>query len=141
MYIDRGLLLSETQAITATALATTKPDLGAIRDIGKSHNMWLVLLVTTTFVSAGATTLDVDLVADDNVGMSSPATLQKLVATPIPKASLVQGFKLVRKLDPGAYEQFIGLNYTVATGPFTAGNITAFITDKPEDWRSYNDPI
>ena len=141
MYIDRGLLMSEAQALTATAFSTSKPGLDTARDIGKSMDIWLVLIVTTTFTSAGATTLDIDLVTDDTVGMASPVVLQKLVGAPIPKASLVQGFKRVVKLDPGAYETFIGLNYTVATGPFTAGNITAFITNAPEDWRAYNDPI
>ena len=140
MYVDRNLLFSEAQAVTATALSTLRPPLQDPRDVGKS-TMWMVLLVTTTFVSAGATTLDVDLVTDDLTGMASPATLQKLVPTPIPKASLVQGFKIVVPMRPGAYEQFIALNFTVATGPFTAGNLTAFVTDKPEDWRSYNDPI
>ena len=140
MYIDRNLLFSEGQALTATALSTLRPPLQDKRDVGKSP-MFLVLLVTTTFVSAGATTLDIDMVTDDLTGMASPIALQKLVPTPIPKASLVQGFKLVVPMAPGAYEQFVALNYTVATGPFTAGNLTAFITDQPEDWRSYNDPI
>lgn len=142
MYMDRGLLFSEAQAITATAFSTTKPSLDiANRDIGKSHNIWLVILVTTTFTAAGAATLDIDLISDDNSAMSSPVVMQKIVSTPIPKATLVQGFKKVVKLDPGTYELFMGLNYTVATGPMTTGAITAFITDKPEDWRSYNDPI
>ncbi len=137
MIFDRNLLFSEEQAITATADSTLKPDLTVARDIGKTSDLWLVFIVTETFDSAGeAATLQIGLTTDDNSSLSSDTVLQDMPAV-IPEATLVQGYKLIRKLSPGAYERYLGLVYTVGTENFTAGKCTAFITDKPDDWKAY----
>jgi hypothetical protein len=141
MQIDRNLLFCEDLAVTVSALLTTKPDLLVARDVGKSKDLFLVVLVTEAFTAAGAATLDLAIQSDDNSGFASGTDLQKITPAAIPKASLTLGKKYVVKLQPGAYERYIGINATVATGPFTAGKLTAFFTNKPADWVALADPL
>ncbi len=142
MILDRTLFFADNLAVTASADLTSKPDLQAInRDIGRATRLFKVMIVTETFLSAGATTLDLTLTTDDNTALSSDTDIIKFTSAPIPKASLVQGFTLVRALPSATYERYLGMRADVATGPFTAGKISVFITDRPEQWRSYNDPL
>jgi hypothetical protein len=56
----------------------------------------------------------------------------------IAKATLVKGYTAVRTLLPsGDYERFLGLRYTVATGPFTAGGLYAFLTPVSQRAKTY----
>ncbi len=141
MDIDRNLLICEELAVTVTADLTTKPDILVGRDIGKLGKLFLVVLVTEAFLAAGAATLDLTLTTDDNSALSSDTDLQKVTPAPIPKANLTLGAKFILPLAPGSYERFLGVRADVATGPFTAGKLTAFLTDKPADWKPYADPL
>ncbi|MNG36655.1 hypothetical protein D3C84_1237580 [compost metagenome] len=40
-------------------------------------------------------------------------------------------------LPAGDYQKFVGVRYTVASGPLTAGNFDAFLTRDPQQWRPY----
>jgi hypothetical protein len=74
--------------------------------------------------AAGAGTLTVSLEVDDNSGFSSATTVWTSGA--IPKATLVAGYRLpIEYLPKGINERYFRLYYTVATGPMTAGKITA----------------
>lgn len=141
MDIDRNLLFCEELAVTATADLTTKPDTLVARNISALGKMFLVVLVTEAFTSGGATTLDLTLTTDDNGSLSSDTDIQKMTPAPIPKAQLTLGAKFVIPLVGAAYERYLGLRADVATGPFTAGKLTAFLTNKPADWKAYADPL
>lgn len=110
-------------AITATADSTNVIDLSQNRDIGIGDSKAIDILfdVTTTFLSAGATTLTITVqTSTDN---SSYTTL---VSTPaIAKASLVAGGEQMLITVPAGVKRYLKLNYAVATGPFTAGAIYA----------------
>ena len=41
------------------------------------------------------------------------------------------------KLPKGDYERYLGVRYTVASGPLTAGNFDAFLTTDVDAWRAY----
>jgi hypothetical protein len=134
MLLSKQSLLSDQQAITASAASTNIMDLGAtgtpirgnqlVRDIGAGTPVGFLAQVTEAFTAAGAGTLTVSLEVDDNSGFSSATTVWTSGA--IPKATLVAGYRLpIEYLPKGINERYFRLYYTVATGPMTAGKITA----------------
>lgn len=140
MFIDRNLVFSDEQAVTATADATLKPPLQTARDIvGPAVDLWLVFIVTETFDSAGeAATLTVTLTTDDNSSLSSDTDLQVMLSL-ITEATLVQGYTRLIKVQPGlAWETYAGLRYNAGTENFTAGKCTAFLTTQPQFWKAYD---
>lgn len=141
MIYDFQNMFSQAQAITSTANATNVIDLvKTAQDIGVGESLFILFTVTTTFSAGGAATLQIALVTDDNSGLSSPVTLQDQVAV-IPVASLIAGFELPMRIYPTAFqgpmEKFLGVVYTVATGPMTAGNMTAGIVKDIQRWKAY----
>lgn len=130
MIIDKQARFDWDDAITVTRVSTDKIDLVAARmDLGQVDNLFLVVLVTEAFTAAGSATLTVDLVDDDNASLSSPATLQTL-ASAVGKATLVAGYEIYKGRIPlgKITQRYLGLNYTVATGPMTAGKVRSFLT-------------
>ena len=137
-------MISDGQAITVTAVGTnvirlngapaatpgfTTDTLGNTvdNDPGKAPEVDILITVTEAFVAAGAATLTIALEADDDSAQGSATTLMTTPA--IGKATLVPGYQVRIALPPGiaAADLHLGLRYTVATGPFTAGKITAGI--------------
>jgi len=125
--LDAKLLFSDKQAITATAVSTKSIDLGiAGRDIGAGAPLYAVVVVDVPFTAAGAATMAISLITDDDSALGSPTTI---LSTPaIDKAALTAGrVPIVIPIPPNIAERYLGLNYTVATGPMTAGKVTAFV--------------
>lgn len=120
-------------AITSTRVSTNTYDLSSLlRDPGVNDgHLYLFGSVKTTFTAAGAATLACDLVTDDNAALASPTTIFSLMAA-TGKATLVAGYVMFKTPLPigkiPATEKFIGLNWTVATGPMTAGAVSAFLS-------------
>jgi hypothetical protein len=136
MIFDRTLLLSDQQAVTVTAPSTNVIDLRATgraykhaadlkRDLGIGAHVPFLIQVTEAFTAAGAGTLTVELQTDDNEAFASPTTVWTSGA--IGKATLVPGYLVgfVNYLPKGVNERYFRLNYTVGTGPMTAGKIVA----------------
>lgn len=97
--------------------------------------------VPTTFTAGGAATLTIALQAAADNGSNSPGTYFTIVQTgALAVANLVAGTSgqfQVPEISPDmgfgeAQPRFYRLNYTVATGPFTAGAITANIVLNPQ---------
>lgn len=132
MIFDQQTLLSDAQAVTATAASTNVLDLGPIktgivRDIGKGKQIPLLVQVVEAFAAAGAATLTVSLQVDDNEAFASAKTVWTSPALAL--ADLKPGFVVVPEYIPrGTNERYMRLNYAVATGPMTAGKITAGVT-------------
>lgn len=132
MIFDKQTLLSDAQAITVTAASTNVIDLGPIktgqvRDIGKGKQIPLRIQVTEAFTAGGAATLTVALQVDNDEAFGSPTTVWTSPALAL--ATLIAGYVVIpeyitRRTD----ERYMRLNYTVATGPMTAGKITAGVT-------------
>ena len=125
MILDKQLMLSEAQAITVTAVSTNVIDLSQVRDIGNGEPLELIIAVKQTFTAGGAATLTIDLQTDDNVGFASPVVLASTGALAL--AALTAGVMLLQIKIPLGVERFLRLNYTVATGPMTAGILDAGI--------------
>lgn len=129
MILDNQTLLSNDQAITVTAASTNTIALtpvanGMVRDIGKGKPIPILIQVTEDFTAAGAATLAIELQTDDNSGFSSPKVVASIPATAL--SGLKAGTQINLDYIPrGTNEAFMRLNYTVATGPMTAGKIKA----------------
>ena len=129
MILDRQNLFSLNQAITATAVSTDVIDLGPemwAGTAGSDREIPIELTVTESFTSGGATTLQVEVQSSVNEAFSAP--IKHLLTDVIPKADLAVGKVLSKGLSlPADVKRYVRLNYVVATGPFTAGKITAGI--------------
>lgn len=129
MILDNQTLLSNDQAITATAASTNIIDLapvanGLARDIGKGKPIPLLIQVTEDFTAGGAATLAIDLQVDDNSSFTTPKTVGSIAAMAL--ADLKAGKQVNLDYIPrGTNERYMRLNYTVATGPMTAGKVKA----------------
>ncbi|RVD42870.1 hypothetical protein EN742_06540 [Mesorhizobium sp. M4A.F.Ca.ET.020.02.1.1] len=132
MIFDMQTLLSDAQAITVTAVSSNIIDLGPInagfaRDAGKGKPTPLRIQVTEAFAAAGAATLVVALEVSDDAAFTSPVQVWTTAA--IPKATLVPGYVIVPEhITRRTNKRYMRLTYTVATGPMTAGKITAGVT-------------
>lgn len=126
MILDKENLLSEDQAVTATANSAGTIDLGGANK-GEGQVKELLVQVTEAFSAAGAGTLTVALETDDNAAFASATTV--LTTAAISKTTLAVGYQIpgFGRL-PDNLERYIRLVFTVATGPMTAGKITAGLT-------------
>ena len=123
MYLDKQLMFSEAQAVTVTAASTNVVDLGADRDVGSGEPLELLVVVDEAAAAAGAATLTMALETDDNEAFASATTL--LSSAEIGKAALTAGSSHFKVRVPEDAERYLRLNYTVATGPLTAGKFSA----------------
>ena len=124
---------SDAQAVTATAISNVIDLLPAAiggnvtTDIGAQGDLYLTILVQTTTVSAGSTTVVFSLESDSTADLATSATVHWSSAA-IAKASLVAGYKVVTfKLPQGNYERYLGVRYTVNVANFSAGAFDAFL--------------
>jgi hypothetical protein len=123
------------QAVTVTAISTNVIDLRqssspALADEGISGpELWLVIQVTVAATAAGAATVVFSVESDSTADLATSATTHFTTAA-IGKATLVAGYFAVQTQLPSAltYERYLGVRYTVATGPLTAGNFLAYLT-------------
>ena len=144
MICDRENQFSDAQVVTTGSengiLSTDKMDLGVARNIGAGEELWIVVIVDTTFTSSGSDdTLAVDLVTDDNPGLNSPTVIQRLGTFPAVSAA---GTAIKARVPYSAdYERYICLKYTAATGPLTAGAVTAVMTKNIDAFKAYADAI
>ncbi|RJT42004.1 hypothetical protein D3227_04820 [Mesorhizobium waimense] len=126
MIFDQQTLLSDAQAITATAASTNIIDLGPInagfaRDIGKGKPIPLRVQVVEAFNNL--TSLAVALQTDDNAGFASAKTVW---TTTVVLADLILGKVIIPEFIPrGTDERYMRLNYTVTGTAPTLGKITA----------------
>lgn len=127
MIFDQQTLLSDAQAITATAASTNIIDLGPIkikRDIGKGKQIPLLIQVVEAFNNL--TSLAVALQVDDDVAFGSPKTVwtQTIVL-----ADLKAGYVVVPEyITRGTDERYLRINYTVTGTAPTTGKVTAGVT-------------
>lgn len=134
MIFDRTLKMSDAQAITATAVSTNIIDQGAagtiykgaaalLQDLGKGKRIPLLAQVVADMTAAGAATLQFQVQTSVDAAFTSPVILYTSEA--IPKASLVAGYQMAIDIIPRRTLRYIRMNYIVATGPMTAGAVTA----------------
>lgn len=140
MIIDGYLQFDSNLGLTSTATSTNVIDLVNARDLGVGDDpaMKLAVIVTETFLSAGATTLQIQV--QGSTDNSSYTVMAESAA--IGKASLVQGANVfpihLPSIAPGqALPRYLRLNYVVATGPFTDGQLSAMLVLDNQRERAY----
>lgn len=134
MILDALLQLSSAQAVTATAVSTNTIDLGVARDLGPGTELYAVFGVDTTVTAAGAATVNFQVITSAAAALTSPSIIAQTDA--IGKAELTAGRTLIAvalnpsilAADPNG-RRYLGVQYTVATGPLTAGAFTCYLTD------------
>lgn len=165
MLLDINLLLSASQAITATAPSTNVYDVAGVGvgvavpsffgtatvfgdDIGgggpgaEGSPPQLQVLVNTTFTAGGSATLQIQLQAAIDNGSNQPGTWDTIVESDtLPVANLTAtqannplvSFTIPRRYPGQGFPRFYRLNYVVATGPMTAGALSAQILTGIDD--------
>lgn len=147
MYVDKQTEFSDSQAVTSTAISSNVYDLfstlaggtsnaagvspNAKIDIGSgTGDLYLVVQtsVACTDVSSDAT-LTVTLESADDAGLSTNAQVHYSTGTIAFAGFSPAGTQLVAiHLPVGLYRRYVGIRYTVASGPLTAGAFDAFLT-------------
>lgn len=138
MLIDKEALLSDNQAVTATAFSTNSYDLTTqLRNLGRG-DLRIVIETLETVTAAGAATVNFEVGhADDTAGTNFVAQFS---SGAIGKATLVAGYAPIDipLPDTGAKRHLL-VRYTVATGPLTAGKFTAALVRGSDHQRAYAD--
>lgn len=125
MITDEKLIFSEEQAVTDTAVSTYSVDTGAPDSkIGGGTPVYLNCVVDTAFIGQGSTTLTLAL--QDSADNSAYDDV--LITGPIDEAELAEGKTVLKVALPCGLRQYLRLNYTVGSGPFTEGKVNAFLS-------------
>lgn len=135
MIFSMQSLLSDDQAITATAVSTNVVDLGArgtpygaaaavTGDMGKGTPIPVLVQVTEAFATLTSLTITVETSANSDLTSSTVLATETVLA-----ASLTAGKQTFLSFLPkGLTGRYVGLRYTVNGVNATAGKITAGIT-------------
>jgi hypothetical protein len=149
MYIDTQLELSDSQAVTVSAISANVVDLlttgaaganplyttaNTFQDIGQSNEpLYLVVFTNVACTDTGNdATLTITLESDSVVTLATSPTVH-FSSGALPFAAFSPaGTRLVTvALPQGVYERYLGLRYTVASGPLITGAFDAFLTTDP----------
>ena len=153
MFIDKNLEFSDAQAVTASAISQNVYDLfttdlggganitpNARLDIGTgTDHLYLVVNTVTAATDTGNdATLTITLESADDAGLTTNAQVHYSTGA-IPFATFSPaGSKLLRlQLPVGDYRRYLGVRFTVAAGPLTAGTFDAFLTPNIDSSKPY----
>ena len=140
MILDYLNMFSQAQAVTATAPSTDVIDLGPlyagndVRDIGPGYPVEFFAQVATNGAAGGSATVTISLQTSKTSDFASATTL--LQTNAIAVADMKVGYRYVGKV-PHGVQRYLRVNYTVATGPLTAGAFTAGLLLDADAQRSY----
>lgn len=137
MILNKNLILSEAQAITATAISANVIQWPAngipygeaaaiVRNLGPGTPMPILLQVVEDF--ATLTSLTITLETADNAALSSNAVVLASSGA-LAAAVLLAGYKpsFLRYMPDATMKAFLGLRYTVGGSNATTGKMTAAI--------------
>lgn len=140
MIIDTRLEFCEATALNTggagTYLIGNVIDLGSdpgAAFVGNSDDLYLFMFVQTTATSGDAATGQFTLASDAQAAIATDGSASGHFATgAIPKATLVAGYQVCAvELPRGTYERYLGILQTTGTAAFTAGKVSAFLTNDP----------
>lgn len=144
MIIDASLLLSDQQAITASAASTNAIDLGAtgtpygansalVRDIGRGEEVEISVAVVASFNNLTSLTVAVQTSPDGSTWTT------RYQGEAVALASLVAGyqFKAPCCFDEGTDARYVRLYYTVAGTAPSSGKVTAAVVASRQTNLSY----
>lgn len=139
MILDSQSLFSNQQAVTTTANSTNVIDLVAKRDLGRGDPIDFGVIINQTFTAGGSATLTAAIVTADTADLATnPTVLAQTDAIPV--AQLTAGTQLLRTSVPISRnnpQRYLGVVYTVATGPMTAGKVTSGLWLDQQAFNAY----
>lgn len=125
-------------------------DSEVVRDLGQGDPLYLVITVDTEVITGGAAgTISFALASDAQAAIATDGsatvhwTSRDFVtddAAANDAALNAGGVLAIIPLPWGAnvaYEEFLGVLYTVGTTTTTAGKVNAFLTKDPSSWKAY----
>lgn len=133
MYLDLGSLLSDSQAITATAASTNIIDLGAVgktaynsvqlkRSVGSSSSERVPFVIKVDASFNNLTSLKFDFQTDEDSAFGSPKVV---FSATLLLADLVKGKVVMDQLPFEVKERYLRVYYTVVGTAPTLGTVTA----------------
>jgi hypothetical protein len=156
MYVDKQTEFSDSQAVTSTAISSNVLDIfstlaggtsntaaispNAKIDIGSGPgDLYLVVQTAVACTDTGSdATLTVTLESADDAGLSTNAQVHFSTPAVAFGSFSAAGTQLVAiRLPAGLYRRYVGVRYTVANGPLTAGAFDAFLTPTLQLNRPY----
>lgn len=141
--LDANNEFSDAQAVTATAASDKTIDistlLNATTNLGAGEPIWLVVQTQTAATDASSdATLTVTLESADDKDLTTNAVVHASSgALAFADFSPAGSVLLAVPLPSDEYKAHLGVRYTVASGPLTAGKFDAFLTRDPQQWRAY----
>lgn len=141
MILDAQNEFSDSQAVTSTAISTNVIDLDAAsipKNIGGSEPLYLVIQTAVTCTDTGSdATVAFTLESDSAAALNSSPTVHFSTGTLAFATYATAGTRVaVTPLPFGDYKRYLGVRYTVASGPLTAGAFDAFLTRDPQFWNA-----
>lgn len=125
MLLDHNLKMSKAQAITSSAASTDVLDLQKAGD-AVGNELYLVVQTRADFDSSGDSgTLAIALQTSNSEAFGTYNTL--LAVSAISQTGLTADKTIVKSKLPPGVKRYVRAYYTVASGPFTAGAVDAFL--------------
>jgi hypothetical protein len=139
MAIIDGLLTFDQAAVITTSRASTNTvDLLNNRDLGVDPEIKLLVQVTSTFTAAGGATLTTQFQgSNDNSAWTTYAEGQAQPVASMTAGAHLLDVNLPRPPAGAPIPRYLRVNYVVATGPFTAGAVTATLVRDRGDAVQY----
>lgn len=129
MIIDYELELSLDQAETTVATHASTNYANFTKPGDAYKQLFLDILVKEAVTSAGAATVNIQLITDDNSSFSSATVLWETGA--LAKTVFTLGKRFTLPI-PFGMEQYTRVNYVIGTAELTAGKFDArFVSDVP----------
>ena len=140
MILDKELVFSDSQAVTAAAASTNVLDLSAVRNVGVGENLYLVVACTVAMTDGSSdSTLAVTIETDDNESFTT-AVARQTVGTFAALSAI--GTRYIVRLQPEVLnERYMRVYYTPASGNLTTGSFDAFICHGIQAATAYADGI
>lgn len=139
MILDKQLMVSDAQAVTATAVSTNAIDTqlaSPIRDVGTGEEMRMVITCGLAALAAGAAVVTFEVIQADDAALTT--NVEVLAGTgPIGKAAIVAGYTALDIVLPRNTRRYIGVRYTVGTGPLTQGTFSAGLVHDGDRQKTY----
>lgn len=106
------------------------------RDFGAGESLWLYVLVTTTFASAGGATVDIQLAESNTLStgnLSSGTTVISATAGAAAYTTLTAKTAFRVAMPRGVRKQYLQMQVITAAATTTAGSISAYLTPIVQD--------
>lgn len=152
MILDSQNEFSDAQAVTATAISTNVYDLFSLGagggasispnariDVGDADELYIVVQTAVAATDTGSdATLTVTVESADDAGLTTNAQVHLTTGALAFATFSPQGAQLLKaRLPKALYRRYLGVRYTVAAGPLTAGAFDAFLTPSVDNQRPY----